>query len=152
VDNPFCIHSKWSYWYVSLEKNESLDDLVKDCLKKLEISVLSDWDVLIFLYRHRASLATVEQIARLLGHPAKTVVSALERLDSQRLVRRSRSSQGVRFYQFIFPEGQLGPQSCFRRLIGVADNRSVRLTLLKHLGLSTALPVVAEETVVTDLV
>jgi hypothetical protein len=107
-------------------------------LKDLGVSLLSDWDVLVFLYRHQASLTSAEQIARLLGYPSKTVGGALERLESQKLVKRSRPSQGVRFYQFVFPEAHLDPESCFRQLIKFADNRSGRLLLVKHLRRSAA--------------
>ena len=32
------------------------------------ISLLSEWDVLVFVYRHGASLTSAEQIARLIGY------------------------------------------------------------------------------------
>jgi predicted transcriptional regulator len=115
------------------EKNKSSDILVQECLKGLGISLLGDWDVLIFLYRHRVILGSSEQIASLLGYPSQAVSDALDRLESQGLVRRSRSSLGVRFYQFVFSEGHLAPESYFRRLISLAQNRSGRLLLAKRL-------------------
>jgi hypothetical protein len=104
--------------------------------------MLSDWDVLIFLYKHHASLTSAEHIARLIGYPSKTVGIALERLESRQMVQRSRPSQGVRLYQVAFLEQHLAPGSCFRQLIGFAENRSGRLLLVKHLRQSAALPVV----------
>jgi hypothetical protein len=115
------------------ETDKSPDILVQECLKSLEISLLGDWDVLVFLYRHRASLASAEQLARLLGYPSKAVGDALDRLESQRLIQRSRSSQGVRFYQFLFSEANLAPESCFRRLMSLAENRTGRLLLVNNL-------------------
>ena len=116
-----------------VEKENSLDFLVQGCLESLGISLLSDWDVLVFLYRHHASLASAEQIARLLGYPSKAVGDALDTLESLRLVQRSRASQGVRLYQFVFSEVHLPPKSCFRQLISLTENRTGRLLLAKKL-------------------
>jgi transcription initiation factor IIE alpha subunit len=116
-----------------LENVESSDALVQECLKNLGLSLLGDWDVLVFLYRHQSSLASAEQIACLLGHSSKAVGAALEKLESQKLIQRSRSSQGVRFYQFVPPKPHIAPESCFRQLISFADSRSGRLLLVKHL-------------------
>jgi hypothetical protein len=115
------------------EKNKSSDILVQECLKSLGISLLGDWDVLIFLHRHQVILASSEQIARLLGYPNEAVSDALDRLESQGLVQRSRASQGVRLYQFVFSEAHLAPESCFRRLMSLAENRSGRLLVAKRL-------------------
>ena len=115
------------------EKNKSSDILVQECLKSLGISLLGDWDVLIFLYRHRVVLASSEQIARLLGYPTKAVNDALDRLESRGLVKRSRSSEGVCLYQFVFSEEHLAPESCFGRLMSLVENRTGRLLLVKRL-------------------
>ncbi len=64
------------------------------------ISSLDEWDLLIFLNRHRTSLTTVEQISRLLGYEVPVIITALDKMEKTGLVRRSRSSQGVRFYHF----------------------------------------------------
>lgn len=106
---------------------------VSECLNYLGISSLGDWDVLVFLYRHQASLASAEQIGRLLGYARKAVGDSLERLESHRLVQRSRSSQGVRLYELALSEAILAPDSCFRLLIGLTGNRAGRLSLIKHL-------------------
>jgi predicted transcriptional regulator len=116
-----------------MEKNESLDILIQECLKSVGVSLLGDWDVLVFLYRHRASLANAEHIARLLGYPKKAVAEALGRLESQGFVQRSRPSQGVRFYQIAFPEAHVAPDSGLRRLMQLAEDRTGRLLLVKHL-------------------
>lgn len=119
-----------------MAKQESASDvLVQECLASLGISLLADWDVLIFLYRHQFSLASAEQIARLLGYPSKVVGDALERLESQNLVQRSRSSRGVRSYQSAFSKAQLAPESCRRRLMSLSENRTGRLLIVKHLNL-----------------
>lgn len=109
------------------------DIRIEECLKILGISMLGDWDVLVFLYRHRASLTSAEQIARLLGYPSKTVADALNRLESHKMLERSRSSQGARLYEFVFPEAHLAPESCFRWMLGFSETRPGRLQLIKHL-------------------
>ncbi len=118
---------------VMREQERSLDLLVEGCLESLGISSLRDWDVLVFLYRHQTSLASAEQLARLLGYPSTVVGDALDTLESLKLVHRSRASQGVRFYQFVFSEQHLPPDSCFRQLMSLTENRSGRLLLTKKL-------------------
>jgi hypothetical protein len=116
-----------------MENSGSLDLLVQGYLESLGISLIGDWDVLVFLYRHQASLASTEQIARLLGYPGNVVGDALDTLESLRLVQRSRDSHGVRLYQFVFSEVHLPPESCFRQLMTLAENRTGRLLLAKKL-------------------
>jgi DNA-binding IclR family transcriptional regulator len=102
-------------------------------LKSLGISLLGDWDVLNFLYRHRVVLGSSEQIARLLGYPTKAVSDALDRLEPQGLIKRTRSSEGVWLYQFVFSGTHLAPESCFRRLMSLVENRTGRLLLVNRL-------------------
>lgn len=130
---------------VGLVEDKSPDALVQECLQHLGLSLLSDWDVLLFLYRHRANLSSTDQIARLIGYPSETVGSALERLESQALILPSRQSRGVGLYQFVFSEPHLAPESFLRQLIRLSDSRSGRLLLLKHLRRNVASPVVAKE-------
>jgi DNA-binding MarR family transcriptional regulator len=70
---------------------------VQSCLDGTGISLLSEWDVLIFVYRHGASLTTADQIARLLGYESRVVSDVLDRLEREKLIERSRPSQGVFF-------------------------------------------------------
>jgi DNA-binding MarR family transcriptional regulator len=112
--------------------------------EKLGISSLADCDLLVFLYRHKASLASAEQLASLLGYPSRAVADALERLESQKLVERSRASRGVRLYQFVLSEAHLAPETCFRRLMSLAENRTGRLLLGKHLRRGAGLQIAAK--------
>jgi DNA-binding MarR family transcriptional regulator len=127
-----------------VDRDKSPDILIHECLEDLGVSLLGDWDVLMFLYRHQFSLANADQIARLLGHPSKAVGEALERLESQALIQRSRSSQGARFYRFKFSEAQSAPESCLRRLLSLAETRAGRLFLIKHLRPSVSLHIAAK--------
>ncbi len=122
-----------------VETDNSSDIVVQDCLKSLGISLLSDWDVLVFIYRHHSSLMSAEEMGRFLGYPAMLVGDALDRLESQKLVTRSRFSQGVRFYYMVVSAKHLAPASCLRRLMSLAENRTGRLLLLKHLRKSSGL-------------
>lgn len=107
--------------------------LVQECLQSLGISGLCDWDVLVFLYRHPISLASVEQIARFVGCPSNAVGDALNRLESRGLIKRSRASKDFRLYQFVYSEALLAPESCFRQLLPLTEDRSGRLLLAKKL-------------------
>ena len=125
------------------EKYKSPNIHIQDCLKSLGLSSLADWDVLVFLYRHQASLASAEQIAHLVGYSINAVGDSLDRLESQGLVERSRPSRGVRFYQFVVTEAHRAPEGCFRQLISLAENRTGRLLLVKHIRQNAGLQIAA---------
>jgi DNA-binding MarR family transcriptional regulator len=55
----------------------------------LGISLLTDWDLLAFVYRHGASLTSTDQIARLIGYESAVVGAALDRLERDKLIERS---------------------------------------------------------------
>jgi hypothetical protein len=73
---------------------ESEKDMELDvrCLEGMGISLLSEWDVLVFVYRHGASLTSADQIARLVGYESTVVDGALKRLEREKLMERSRSA------------------------------------------------------------
>ena len=112
------------------------DSKIEDWLKTLGVELLCQWDVLVFLYRHQASLVSAENIARLLGHPTGEVVAALESLESRGLVRRSRVDQGVRLYQFTAPQAPRDDGS-LDQLMTLADTRAGRLLLSRALRRGT---------------
>jgi MarR family len=126
-----------------VEQGKSLDFQIQDCLTRLGISSRVEWDVLAFVYRHQASLANADQIARMLGCASTVVGDALDHLNSLKLIRRSRASQGVRLYQFVSCEADPPFHSCFQQLITLAEKPAGRLLLIKKLrqhraGLSPA--------------
>ena len=114
-----------------MQPEKSLDLLVEECLGKLGISSLGQWDLLVFLYRHHAILGTTEHLARLLGYPFEVVREALEILESHKLVRGSKDSQSVRLYQLAGTEALLG--GGFREMMTLAEGRAGRLLLAKKL-------------------
>jgi predicted transcriptional regulator len=124
--------------------DRGLDFQIHECLKFVGVSSPVDWDVLVFVYRHQASLANAEQIARLLGYSSTEVADALAKLESITLIRRSRASLGVRLYQFVAAESDRPAYDHFQKLIKLAGNRAGRSLLFKKLrrrpvGLSLAL-------------
>ena len=102
-----------------------------DWLKTLGIDEICQWDVLVFLHRHRDALLGVDDIARLLGHEKSKVASALDHLESVGLVERSRLSQGVRLYHFNRLSGSR--RRAFEELVAATDSRSGRLALVNKL-------------------
>jgi hypothetical protein len=76
---------------------------VQDWLRTLGITSLCQWDVVVFLYRHRDSLMGADHLAHLLGYETAFIVGAMEELEALGLLRRSRISKGARFYHFIPP-------------------------------------------------
>ena len=100
-------------------------------LNTLGIASLCQWDVLVFLYRHQASLVGADVIARLLGYASGPVVAALDMLESLDLVERSRVSQIVRLYQFTVPSDP--PRGdAWARLLALASHRAGRVRLAKR--------------------
>jgi DNA-binding MarR family transcriptional regulator len=96
------------------------------------ISLFSEWDVLAFVYRHGASLASSDQIARLIGYESTVVKAALDRLESENLIERSRSSKGVCFYR-ILGSADAGRQRRLQQMISLSETRVGRLLLTKRL-------------------
>jgi DNA-binding MarR family transcriptional regulator len=105
---------------------------VQDCLEGVGISLLSEWDVLNFMYRHRVSLMSAHQISHLVGYESTVVRGALDRLQREKLVERSRASQGVRFYR-ILASTDARRGHCLQQLIGLSESRAGRLLLIKQL-------------------
>jgi hypothetical protein len=58
------------------------------------------------------------------------VIAALDHLEALGFVARSRTSQGVRLYQFTAP-AHTPPGDACHRLLRYADNRAVRLLLAR---------------------
>lgn len=92
---------------------------------------ICQWDVLVFLHRHRDALLGVDNISGLLGYEKRAVSSALDRLESEGLVKRSRVSGGVRLYHFNPIAGPRG--KAFEELFVSTGSREGRLTLYKKL-------------------
>jgi hypothetical protein len=85
------------------------------------------------VYRHQASLANAEQIARMLGYPSTVVADALDHLESRKLIRRSRASQGARLYQFVASEADPPSHSSFQQLITMTGDPVGRRLLVTKL-------------------
>ena len=86
------------------------------------------WDALAFLHRHGTSLASAEQLSRLLGYRSDALCKALESLTASGLVVRSRNSRGLRLYRLA------GSVAALDELIEMADDRQGRLLLIEQLG------------------
>jgi DNA-binding MarR family transcriptional regulator len=117
---------------VIIEAEKPTELPLQKCLDGVGISLLSEWDVLIFVYRHGASLTTVDQIARLIGYPSGIVSDTLDRLEREELIERSRPSRGVRFYRILTSmDSRRWPY--LRQLIRLSESRAGRLQLAERL-------------------
>jgi DNA-binding MarR family transcriptional regulator len=105
---------------------------VNGWLKILGIESLSQWDVLVFLYRHQSVLVNAEHIARFLGYGTAEMIAALDSLESSGLVERSRVSQGVRLYQ-VTASADPTRGDALERLMTLADSHALRLALARKL-------------------
>ncbi len=117
------------------EPEQTLELTVQTCLLGVGITLLSEWDVLAFVYRHGASLTSADQIARLIGYEKTVVGGALDRLERQKLIERSRPSHGVhevRFYR-ISASADAEHRRCIQQLFSLSESRAGRLLLEKRL-------------------
>jgi DNA-binding MarR family transcriptional regulator len=115
----------------TVEEDKSPNNWVAEHLKSLGLSSLCEWDVLLFLGRHHTTLGNTALIAGLLNYPSQAVSDALESLESKKLIRSSRSSQDVRFYQLVMSEDRA--ESSFQHLLNLGESRDGRLLVVKHL-------------------
>ena len=105
---------------------------IEHCLKSLGISLLSELDVLVFVYRRKTSLIRIKQIASLVGHDESAVSIALGQLERKKLIEPSTGSHGLRFYR-ILSQGDVLRQQSLRQLVSLSETRAGRLQLRKHL-------------------
>jgi MarR family protein len=106
--------------------------LIQSCLESMGIFQLVEWDVLAFVHRHGTSLASAPQIAHLIGHDSTLVGSALDRLEQEKLIERSRTSQGVCLYR-IPDSMDAGYRRSLQQLVSLSEARAGRLLLTKRL-------------------
>ena len=106
-------------------------ELCRQHLERLRISGVDELDVLVFIYHHGTSLASADQIGRLLGHSSFAVAAALESLTSAGLIQRSRSSHGVRLYRIADAVEGDGRRAALDEFVRVAGQREGRLRLIK---------------------
>jgi len=116
-----------------MEYERLLESSLRRWLDEVGISLLCDWDVFAFVYRHVVSLTSADQIARLVGYESKVVGGALDRLERQKLIERSRPSRGVRLYR-VLNSNDSGHRRCLRELVTLSESRSGRLELAKQLN------------------
>jgi DNA-binding MarR family transcriptional regulator len=117
-----------------IAREDNLEPSLQSCLKGLGISVPCELDVLAFVYRHGVTLASVNQIASLVGYETAAVDSALTRLERQELVERSQSSDGVCFFRFLAP-ADAGRKGCFKQLVSLLEDRVGRVLAKNQLKL-----------------
>ena len=120
---------------IVIERERTLESSLRRCVNRVGISLLCDWDVFAFVYRHVTSLTSADHIARLVGYESKVVGGALDRLERQKLIERSRPSRGVRLYRVLASE-DAEHQSCLRELLTLSESRTGRLELAKRLSIA----------------
>ena len=110
-----------------------MESSLQTCVNNVGISSLCDWDIFAFVYRHVTSLTTADQIARLVGYESGVVGGALGRLESQKLIERSRPSRGVRIYR-VLNSKNVEHQRCLQELLTLSETRAGRLELARQLS------------------
>jgi DNA-binding MarR family transcriptional regulator len=106
--------------------------MIREWLKILQVQTICQWDVLVFLYRHRTAMLGPDHIARLLSYGTNLVVDALSHLESLGLVERSRRSQGARLYQLARPsENHRG--RALEELLALTATRFGRMKIAENL-------------------
>jgi DNA-binding transcriptional ArsR family regulator len=119
------------------EERSLIDGQIEGCLAAWGISFLEEWDLLVFLRRHRNSLLTVEEISLLVGSSAPAVSQALRTLEKAGLVLSSSSSQGIRFNRLVVPV-DTARQDCFELLVNLLKEPLVRDVVARKLARAPA--------------
>jgi DNA-binding MarR family transcriptional regulator len=114
------------------ERENNLELAVQSCLDSMGISLLSEWDLLAFVYRHGPSLTTTDQIARLIGYESIVVGAALDRLERAKLIERSGPLQGVRLHRML-ASTDARQRHCLQQFVSLSESRDGRLLLAKLL-------------------
>jgi len=116
------------------ERENNLEHAIQSCLESMGISLLSEWDILAFVYRHGPSLTNTDQIARLIGYESTVVGAALDRLERAKLIERSRPSQGegVRLHRMRVST-DVRHRQCLQQFVSLSESRDGRLLLTKLL-------------------
>jgi DNA-binding MarR family transcriptional regulator len=115
-----------------IEQEKTMDLSVQSCLESVGISLLTEWDLLAFVYRHGLSITSIGEIACLIGYESTVVNGALDQLERKKLIERSRLSQGVHVYRILAPT-DAGRRHCLQQLISLSETRAGRLLLAKQL-------------------
>lgn len=115
---------------VKTERSQGLP--IQRCLEMLGISLLSEWDLFAFVAHHGVSLIGTDHIARLIGYDGAVVNGALDRLERERLIERSRASQGVNLYR-IRVSTDARRKRCLAQFIRLSESRAGRLLIAERL-------------------
>ena len=111
---------------------ESQDKLIKECLGCLGISSIYEWDVLLFLHRHGATITHNGELAQFVGYESRAVSDALDKLRDRGLVASSRPNSRCELYQ-VSVNTRAEYNTSFQQLIRVAASREGRLILARQL-------------------
>ena len=106
--------------------------LVQGFLEHMGITLLSEWDMLAFIYRHGPTLTTTHQIARLTGYESAVVAAALDRLESQKLIERVGPPERTRLHRMVASTDTERRRSV-RHFVSLSESRAGRLLLTRLL-------------------
>ena len=109
---------------------QHLELSVQGSLEDMGLFLLSEWDVLGFVYSHGTSLITVDRIACLVGYEAAVVGATLDRLEREGLIERSRTSQGACLYRIRAPMDP-ARRLCLHKLFNLSERRAGRMIFSK---------------------
>jgi DNA-binding MarR family transcriptional regulator len=117
------------------ERENNRELAVQSCLESMGISLLSEWDILAFVYRHGPSLTSTDQIARLIGYDSAVVGAALDRLERAKLIERLEPSHGVRLHRML-ASMEAQHRQRLQQFVSLSESRDGRLLLLRLLNKS----------------
>jgi DNA-binding MarR family transcriptional regulator len=112
----------------AIDREQTTGRQVHEWLETLGISLLHEWDLLVFIYHHRISLVSSDQMARVVGCESTIVDGALARLERENLIKRSPLFHGVRLHRCLSSDDS-GRRSALHQLLGLSGDRTGRLLL-----------------------
>ena len=105
----------------------------------LGIQTLAEWDVLMFLTRHRFSLFRADTIPSLAGYSSDLSSAALNSLERLGLVKRLHASVHEDIYKPTSPDESVRERA-LDHLMDLAEDRTVRLALISRPAKPTSPP------------
>jgi DNA-binding MarR family transcriptional regulator len=113
-------------------EKENVEPEIQDCLRAIGISLLSDWDLLTFVYRHGPSLTTTGHISKLVGYEKTVVDAALDRLEREMLIERVGGPRGARLHRMSTSK-DVQHRDYLQQVTALSESRDGRLLVVKLL-------------------
>jgi hypothetical protein len=110
----------------------SLESEIQDCLGIIGISLLSDWDLLTFVYRHGPSLTTTDHISKLVGYEKNSRRCSARSAGTRNAYRTCGGPRRARLYRMSTSK-DAQHRGYLQQVIALSESRDGRLLVVRLL-------------------